>query len=112
MAELFGIGYRQHGITNILANEECNWEEVKAQIVASGVNHNFDLLMAGPTPANPGELMVRKSLKQSIALLKSTTTMLIIDTAPVGLVAEFTLPAQQAGRAEPCSFAAQTSHQV
>ncbi len=32
MAELFGIGDRQHGITNILANEECNWEEVKAQI--------------------------------------------------------------------------------
>ena len=42
MAELFGISDRQHGITNILTNEECNWEEVKAQIVASGVNHNFD----------------------------------------------------------------------
>ena len=88
MAELFGIGDRQHGITNILANEECNWEEVKAQIVASGVNHNFDLLMAGPTPANPGELMVRKSLKQTIALLKEHYDYVIIDTAPVGLVAD------------------------
>lgn len=88
MAELFGIGDRQHGITNILANEECNWEEVKDQIVASGVNHNFDLLMAGPTPANPGELMVRKSLKQTIALLKEHYDYVIIDTAPVGLVAD------------------------
>lgn len=88
MAELFGIGDRQHGITNILANEECNWEEVKAQIVASGVNHNLDLLMAGPTPANPGELMVRKSLKQTIALLKEHYDYVIIDTAPVGLVAD------------------------
>lgn len=87
-AELFGIGDRQHGITNILANEECNWEEVKAQIVASGVNHNLDLLMAGPTPANPGELMVRKSLKQTIALLKEHYDYIIIDTAPVGLVAD------------------------
>lgn len=88
MAELFGIGDRQHGITNILANEECNWKEVKAQIVASGVNHNLDLLMAGPTPANPGELMVRKSLKQTIALLKEHYDYVIIDTAPVGLVAD------------------------
>lgn len=88
MAELFGISDRQHGITNILANEECNWEEVKAQIVASGVNHNLDLLMAGPTAANPGELMVRKSLKQTIALLKEHYDYVIIDTAPVGLVAD------------------------
>lgn len=88
MAELFGIGDRQHGITNILAKEECNWEEVKDQIVASGVNHNFDLLMAGPTAANPGELMVRKSLKQTIALLKEHYDYVIIDTAPVGLVAD------------------------
>ena len=88
MAELFGISDRQHGITNILTNEECNWEEVKAQIVASGMNHNFDLLMAGPTPANPGELMVRKSLKQTIALLKEHYDYVIIDTAPVGLVAD------------------------
>ena len=88
MAELFGISDRQHGITNILTNEECNWEEVKAQIVASGVNHNFDLLMAGPTPTNPGELMVRKSLKQTIALLKEHYDYVIIDTAPVGLVAD------------------------
>lgn len=88
MAELFSIGDRQHGITNILANEECNWEEVKAQIVTSGVNHNLDLLTAGPTPANPGELMVRKSLKQTIALLKEHYDYVIIDTAPVGLVAD------------------------
>ena len=88
MAELFSIGDRQHGITNILANEECNWEEVKAQIVASGVNHNLDLLTAGPTPSNPGELMVRKSLKQTIALLKEHYDYVIIDTAPVGLVAD------------------------
>lgn len=88
MAELFGISDRQHGITNILAKEECNWEEVKDQIVASGVNHNLDLLMAGPTPANPGELMVRKSLKQTIALLKEHYDYVIIDTAPVGLVAD------------------------
>lgn len=88
MAELFGISDRQHGITNILAKEECNWEEVKDQIVASGVNHNFDLLMAGPTPANPGELMVRKSLKQTIALLKEYYDYVIIDTASVGLVAD------------------------
>ena len=88
MAELFGIGDRQHGITNILANEECNWEEVQAHTVASCVNHNLDFLMAGPTPANPGELMVRKSLKQTIALLKEHYDYVIIDTAPVGLVAD------------------------
>lgn len=87
-AELFGISDRQHGITNILANEECNWEEVKAQIVASGMNHNLDLLTAGSTPANPCELMARKSLKQTIALLKEHYDYVIIDTAPVGLVAD------------------------
>lgn len=98
LAELFSIGDRQRGITNILVKEECNWEDVNAQIVASGVNDKLDLLMAGPIPPNPGELMMRKSLKQTIDLLKEHYDYIIIDTAPVGLVADTLQLSKQADR--------------
>lgn len=88
LAELFSINDHQHGITNILVKEETDWDEVKEQIVASGVNAKLDLLMAGPIPPNPGELMMRKSLKQTLSLLKEHYDYVIIDTAPVGLVAD------------------------
>lgn len=88
LAELFQLNDHNHGITNLLVKSDCAWDDVKAQIVNSGVNANLDLLMAGPIPPNPGELMMRRSLKETIEILKERYDYVIIDSAPVGLVSD------------------------
>ena len=86
LAELFEIDDHHHGITNLLVKDEVNWSDVKEQIVPSGINDKLDILMAGPVPPNPGELVTRESLEQTMEQLKEHYDYILIDTAPVGLV--------------------------
>lgn len=88
LAELFEIDDHHHGITNLLVNENNTWETVKGQILESGINKNLQLLMAGPIPPNPAELMTRKSLDDIMDILKEKYDYVLIDTAPVGLVTD------------------------
>ena len=88
LAELFGINDHKHGITNLLVKDNPTIEDIQEQILPSGVNKNLDLLMAGPIPPNPAELIARKSLDIIINLLKERYDYIMIDTAPVGLVTD------------------------
>lgn len=88
LAELFEIDDYHHGITNLLIKDDVNWNDVKAQIVPSGINDNLDILMAGPVPPNPGELVTRASLEDTIETLKEHYDYILLDTAPVGLVTD------------------------
>ena len=88
LAEQFGINDHKHGITNLLVKDNPNREDVEAQILPSGVNKNLDLLMAGPVPPNPVELIARNSLDTIIEILKEKYDYIMIDTAPVGLVTD------------------------
>lgn len=88
LAELFEISDHRSGITNLLTHENPTVEEVKQQILQSGVNNNLDLLMAGPIPPNPSELIARPSLGKVFEILKKEYDYIIIDTAPVGLVTD------------------------
>lgn len=88
LAELFQISDRKHGITTLLTLTNPTAADVDAQIVNSGVNDNLDLLMAGPIPPNPAELVERKQLDTVIDLLKQKYDYVFIDTAPVGLVSD------------------------
>ena len=86
LAELFQIDNHHNGITNLIVRDHNSWEDIQNQILASGVNSNLDLLMAGPVPPNPGELVTRASLDDIINQLKQHYDYIILDTAPVGLV--------------------------
>lgn len=88
LAELFGINDHKHGITNLLVKDNPTIEDIQEQILPSGVNKNLDLLMAGPIPPNPAELIARNSLDIIINLLKEKYDYIMIDTAPVGLVTD------------------------
>lgn len=88
LAELFEIDDYHHGITNLLVKDDVDWNDVKAQIVPSGINDNLDILMAGPVPPNPGELVTRASLEDTIEALKEHYDYILLDTAPVGLVTD------------------------
>ena len=86
LAELFQIDNHHNGITNLIIRDHNSWEDIQNQILSSGVNSKLDLLMAGPVPPNPGELVTRASLDDIINQLKQHYDYIILDTAPVGLV--------------------------
>jgi capsular exopolysaccharide synthesis family protein len=46
------------------------------------------LLLAGPVPPNPTELLARDSFRQVVDLLQQQYDYVIFDTAPVGLVSD------------------------
>lgn len=88
LGRLFNITDRRQGITNLLTKDVVTVNDVKAQMSPSGVNDNLDLLLAGPTPPNPTELLARENLHQVIEVLKEQYDYIILDTAPVGLVTD------------------------
>lgn len=88
LAELFEIHDHHHGITPLLAMDNPSLQDVRAQILPSGINDNLDLLMAGPIPPNPAELIARQSLNIIFDILKQEYDYILIDTAPVGLVTD------------------------
>lgn len=49
---------------------------------------NLDLITSGPVPPNPAELIISDSMKEMIDELKEIYDYIILDTPPVGLVAD------------------------
>lgn len=88
LAEQFKINDHKHGITNLLIKNDPTLEDLKEQIIPSGVNQYLDLLMAGPIPPNPTELIARHSLNIVFEQLRQEYDYVIVDTAPVGLVTD------------------------
>ena len=88
LGRLFSITDRQAGITTLLTKERVTEADLQSQICPSGVNKNLDLLLAGPVPPNPSELLARHNLADVMELLKQKYDYLILDTAPVGLVTD------------------------
>lgn len=85
---LFELNDRSHGITNLLTRSNITMSDIDEQILPSGVNDSLDLLLAGPIPPNPTELISRTALDDVINSLKEKYDYVIIDTAPVGLVTD------------------------
>ena len=88
LAELFRINNYTSGITNLLVMDNPQWGDIEKQIVPSEINDKLDILMAGPIPPNPAELVSRPALEQVITQIKQHYDYVLIDTAPVGLVTD------------------------
>ena len=88
LAELFQIDNHHNGITRLLVMDNPSWDDVQHEIIPSEINDNLDLLMAGPIPPNPGEIVSRPSLSIVVDELKKHYDYVLIDTAPVGLVTD------------------------
>ncbi len=88
LGRLFDISDRNKGITNLLTKDSVSESDVRKEISVSGVNDNLDLLLAGPTPPNPTELLARENLRQVVDVLREDYDYVILDTAPVGLVTD------------------------
>jgi capsular exopolysaccharide synthesis family protein len=88
LGRLFNIADRHIGISTLLVRDTVTWNDVKTQLSPSGVNANLDLLLAGPTPPNPTELLARENLGDIVNILREKYDYVIMDTAPVGLVTD------------------------
>ena len=88
LGRLFGISDRFEGMTNLLTLEQVTKDALMSQIQRSGVNDNLDLLLAGPVPPNPTELLARDNFGQVVTFLREQYDYVIFDTAPVGLVTD------------------------
>ena len=88
LGRLFGLKDRSGGISLLLAKDEVTESDLNTALRPSGVDANLDLMLAGPVPPNPAELLARKSMGQIIELLKQKYDYVILDTAPVGLVTD------------------------
>ena len=96
LGRLFGISDRFEGITSLLTLDKVTETALQQQIQKSGVNDNLDLLLAGPVPPNPTELLARENFAQVVNLLRAQYDYVIFDTAPVGLVTDTLQIGQQA----------------
>lgn len=84
----FNLSDRRKGITTLLTKDTVTKEDIEKQIQPSGVNDHLDLLLSGPIPPNPTELLAHDSMRQILDILKETYDYVILDTAPVGLVTD------------------------
>ena len=88
LGRLFGVHDRFEGMTSLLTLDKVTKSALVNQIKKSGVNDNLDLLLAGPTPPNPTELLARDNFGEIVKMLREQYDYVIFDTAPVGLVTD------------------------
>ena len=88
LVDLFKLTDKKRGITTYLAGDANNKDLLFSQIMKSGANDNLDLLPAGIIPPNPAELLAKENLSKAIDFLSEEYDYILLDTAPVGLVAD------------------------
>lgn len=72
------------GITHYLLGHE-NLESI---VRPSNINENLFVVSSGPTPPNPAELVMYPALDKLMENLSASFDYILIDTPPVGLVAD------------------------
>lgn len=89
LAEIFDLDADGHyGISDFMARQSDDMLFLDKIIMNSGVSENLDVIMAGTIPPNPSELLERDNLPCAIEYLKTKYDYIVLDTAPVGLVAD------------------------
>jgi len=71
------------GLSNYLANQ-CGLED----IVIEDIQPNLDIIVSGPVPPNPSELLHSSRMKTLMNDLKKKYDIVMVDTAPIGLVSD------------------------
>lgn len=73
------------GLTQYLANSTMSLSDVIRQYKDVP---GLDLIVAGPIPPNPGELMTSPRIAMMMEMLRKDYDYIILDTAPVGMVSD------------------------
>jgi len=73
----------EKGLSNYLANQ-CELED----IIIENIQPNLDIIVSGPVPPNPSELLHSARMKTMMNNLKKKYDIIMVDTAPIGLVSD------------------------
>lgn len=84
--KVFRLSNRSVGITNYLSDPENT--NLLDTIQHSDISPNLDILPGGPVPPNPTELVAREHLDYAIEELKKHYDYIILDTAPIAMIAD------------------------
>tara|TARA_Y100000813_G_scaffold73568_1_gene52140 strand:- start:348 stop:2765 length:2418 start_codon:yes stop_codon:yes gene_type:complete len=71
------------GLSSYLSNQNT-----KDEVIQKTEFENLDIILSGPIPPNPSELLSLEKMKDFIEELKKTYKHIIIDTPPIGLVTD------------------------
>ena len=70
------------GVTNYLSDDTTTIESLIQR------SHNCDVIVAGPVPPNPSELLLSDRVDVLLEDLKKRYDYVVIDSAPIGLVSD------------------------
>ena len=84
MNSYLGLPNRKGLISYILGEET----DIDKLITRNINNSNLDILVSGPIPPNPNELLIDKSLDELFVILRQKYEYIIIDSSPVGSVSD------------------------
>ena len=71
------------GLSNVLAGFASEQDAIRKDVY-----ENLDMLFAGDTPPNPAELLLCNEMKELIGRLSKRYDYILVDTPPIGLVAD------------------------
>lgn len=71
------------GASNLLAGTASLDEVIRQTPIP-----NFDIIISGPVPPNPAELMSKEIMQKTLQELKNRYDYIIIDTPPVGVISD------------------------
>ena len=87
------VGSPKKGITNFLTGQTDDWRSL---IVHNDDCQSLDVIPVGTLPPNPAELLANGRLQSLIAELRTLYDLIFIDSAPVDIVADTNIIADQA----------------
>ena len=73
------------GVTNFLSNSDLTAKDLIQQTPEID---NFNVIVAGPIPPNPSELLLSGRTSQLIEQLRKDYDLIILDSAPIALVSD------------------------
>lgn len=86
LASYLGV-HSQYGLTQYLASESIPLNDIIIRHAIDGIP-SMDVIVAGPVPPNPAELLVSNRVDEMFATLRNDYDYIIVDTAPVGMVSD------------------------
>lgn len=91
---LFGLPRQTKGLTDYLENMEH--KKLSDFIQKSDKIEGLDILTAGSIPPSPTELLEKRTFENALTQLKEMYDYIILDTAPISMVADTTIIAHSA----------------
>ncbi len=73
------------GLTEYLSSQSIGIDDI---IIKDAIQENMDIIVAGPIPPNPSELLALSRVDELFNSLRENYDYIIVDSAPVGMVSD------------------------